>query len=120
MTIEDDLCEITCVDKKTVDKVIRKIGDDEFLYDLADLFKAFSDPTRVKILRALSISELCVCDIAAIVNISQSAVSHQLRLLRMSRLVRYRKVGKMAYYSLDDDHVRKLIDQGLEHVGESR
>jgi ArsR family transcriptional regulator, lead/cadmium/zinc/bismuth-responsive transcriptional repressor len=100
--------------------VIKKLEDDESLLILSDLFNALADPTRVKILRALSFAELCVCDIAAIVNISQSAVSHQLRYLRMSRLVRYRKDGKMAYYSLDDDHVRKLIDQGLEHARESR
>jgi ArsR family transcriptional regulator, lead/cadmium/zinc/bismuth-responsive transcriptional repressor len=117
---EDDLCDIVCINKKTVDKVIKKLEDDESLLILSDLFNALADPTRVKILRALSFAELCVCDIAAIVNISQSAVSHQLRYLRMSRLVRYRKDGKMAYYSLDDDHVRKLIDQGLEHARESR
>lgn len=118
--VEHDLCDVICINKKAVDSVLRKIETDDSLYDLAELFKAFADPTRVKILRVLSISELCVCDIAAIVNISQSAVSHQLRLLRMSRLVKYRRDGKMAYYSLDDDHVRKLIDQGLEHARETR
>ncbi len=118
--IPDDLCEINLVDKRMVKKVIGKLEDDISLLELADLFKAFSDSTRIKILRALSISELCVCDIAAVAGISQSAVSHQLRFLRMSRLVKYRKDGKMAYYSLDDDHVRKLIDQGLEHVKEER
>lgn len=118
--IPDDLCEINIVDKRMVKKVIGKLEDDVSLLKLADLFKAFSDSTRIKILRALSISELCVCDIAAVAGISQSAVSHQLRFLRMSRLVKYRKDGKMAYYSLDDDHVRKLIDQGLEHVKEER
>ncbi|MCX6647297.1 MAG: metalloregulator ArsR/SmtB family transcription factor [bacterium] len=117
---DDDLCDIICVNKKNVDKVINKLEDDESLQTLSELFTALADPTRVKILRALSFSELCVCDIAAIVNISQSAVSHQLRYLRMSRLVRFRKDGKMAYYSLDDDHVRKLIDQGLEHARESK
>ena len=116
----DDLCDIICVNKIIVDKISKKLGDEEILLILSDLFKALADPTRVKILRALSFAELCVCDIAAIVNISQSAVSHQLRYLRMSRLVRFRKDGKMAYYSLDDDHVRKLIDQGLEHARESR
>jgi DNA-binding transcriptional ArsR family regulator len=119
-THDDDLCDIICVNKKIVDKISKKLGDEEILIILSDLFKALADPTRVKILRALSFSELCVCDIAAIVNISQSAISHQLRYLRMSRLVRFRKDGKMAYYSLDDDHVRKLIDQGLEHARESR
>ncbi len=118
--IHDDLCEINLVDKRMVKKVIGKLEDDVALLELADLFKAFSDSTRIKILRALSISELCVCDIAAVAGISQSAVSHQLRFLRMSRLVKYRKDGKMVYYSLDDDHVRKLIDQGLEHVKEER
>ncbi len=96
------------------------MGDEEDLRRLADLFKAFADPTRVKILRALSVSELCVCDLAAIINLSQSAISHQLRLLRMARLVKFRKAGKMVYYSLDDEHVRRLIDQGLKHIGEGR
>jgi ArsR family transcriptional regulator len=117
--VDDGLCHIECVDKTRVGKVIGKLEDDDCLYNLSELFKAFADPTRVKILRSLSVSELCVCDIASILNISQSAISHQLRYLRMSRLVKYRRVGKMAYYSLDDDHVRKLIDQGLEHVEET-
>jgi DNA-binding transcriptional ArsR family regulator len=83
---------------------------------LAGIFKVLGDVTRVRMLTALSIQELCVCDLAAVLELSQSAVSHQLRLLRGARLVKYRKDGKVVYYSLDDDHVKTLFDQGLEHV----
>jgi DNA-binding transcriptional ArsR family regulator len=83
---------------------------------LADIFKVLGDLTRVRILKALSIEELCVCDLAAVLDLTQSAVSHQLRLLRAARLVKYRKAGKVVYYSLDDDHVKTLFAQGLEHV----
>ena len=92
------------------------IEDDTFL-DMSEIFKTLGDKTRLKILFALSKEELCVCDIAAISGVTQSAVSHQLRFLRMARLVKYRKDGKMAYYSLDDDHVRVLFEQGLDHLG---
>jgi len=114
----DGNCEITCVNEKTVESVRAKMGSDDDLFTLGELFKALGDSTRISILMALSIEELCVCDIAAVTGVSQSAVSHQLRLLRMSRLVRFRKDGKMAYYSLDDDHVRHLLDDGLRHVKE--
>ena len=83
---------------------------------LAGIFKVLGDVTRVRILKALSIEELCVCDLTAVLGLTQSAVSHQLRLLRVARLVKYRKDGKAVYYSLDDDHVKTLFDQGLEHV----
>jgi DNA-binding transcriptional ArsR family regulator len=114
------MCDLVCVDERKVRKVRRELGHETDHFRLAELFKAFADPTRVKILRALAVSELCVCDIAALVGLTQSAVSHQLRFLRVSRLVKYRKDGKMAYYSLDDEHVRLLLDQGLRHVRESR
>ena len=118
--IDDALCDVQCIDDKKVAKVRKKLGLDTDLVSLAEIFKALADPTRVKILRALSISELCVCDIAAVVGQSQSAISHQLRYLRMARLVKYRREGKMAYYSLDDDHVRDLLDQGLKHAREGK
>ncbi len=114
----DHLCDVTLVNEEQVRHVQSKLVDEKELNRVADLFKAFADPTRVKILQALSIAELCVCDISAIVGISQSAISHQLRFLRISRLVKSRKDGKMVYYSLDDDHVRLLLDQGLLHVRE--
>lgn len=85
---------------------------------LAEIFRVLGDPTRLKICMFLAQAELCVCDLASILGISESAVSHQLRVLRSQRLVKYRREGKMAFYSLDDDHVQALIDQGLEHVEE--
>jgi len=114
----DALCDITCVNETLCRKILGKLPDDDKLYIISGLFKAFGDPTRLKILKALSISELCVCDIAAISGVSQSAISHQLRYLRMSRLVKYRRDGKMAYYSLDDEHVRSLLEIGQSHVEE--
>ena len=92
--------------------------DDEALYDLAELFRVFADSTRVKILYALFESELCVGDIAQLLNLSQSSVSHQLRILKSSKLVKFRREGKAIFYSLDDDHVRSIIALGMEHVEE--
>ena len=86
------------------------------IIDLSQTFKALGDPTRLRIIDALSKSELCVCDIAEILGMSQSAISHQLRVLRNLRLIKYRKEGKLAIYSLDDDHVLQLFNQGLEHI----
>ena len=88
------------------------------LYDLAELFKVFGDSTRIKILYALFEAELCVCDIAQLLSVSQTAVSHQLRVLKNNKLVKFRKEGKNVFYSLADDHVRRIIDQGIEHVEE--
>ena len=90
--------------------------DDEVLYELADLFRVFGDSTRIKILYALHDNELCVQDIANAVQLSQSAVSHQLRVLKDSKLVRFRREGKTVFYSLDDDHVRSVLALGMEHV----
>lgn len=95
-----------------------EMPDDEILYDLADLFKIFADSTRIKILYALLESELCVCDIAQQLGMNQSAISHQLRVLKQSKLVKYRRAGKAILYSLADGHVRAILDQGMEHVGE--
>ena len=111
-------CGFLNVHEDTVEKVLRDMPDDETLYDLAELFKVFGDSTRIKILYALFEAELCVCDIAQLLGLSQSAVSHQLRVLKASRLVKPRREGKTVFYSLDDDHVRKVIAQGMEHVTE--
>lgn len=116
----EDICEISVVNPKKVAKVKRSLHDDLHISSLADLFKTLADPTRVKILNALSLSELCVCDLAAILGLSQSATSHQLRILRLSRLVKNRKSGKMVYYSLDDEHVQSLMDEGMRHIREDR
>lgn len=99
-------------------KVTEQMPDDETLYDLADLFRIFADSTRIKILYVLFESEMCVYDIAQLLNMTQSAISHQLRSLKQSKLVKYRREGKTILYSLADGHVRTIIDQGMEHIGE--
>ena len=111
-------CEEECVHLDAVEKVRAQLPPDEQLYDLAELFKIFGDSTRVKILYALFEAELCVCDIAKLMEVTQSAVSHQLRVLKSSRLVKFRRDGKTVYYSLADGHVRKIIAQGMEHINE--
>ncbi len=92
--------------------------DDEILYDLAELFKVFGDSTRIKILYSMFENELCVNDIASLLHLSQSSVSHQLRILKTSKLVKFRREGKSIFYSLDDEHVRAIISMGMEHVEE--
>ncbi len=92
--------------------------DDEVLYELSDLFRVFGDSSRIKILYALHDTELCVQDIADVVQLSQSAVSHQLRVLKDAKLVRFRREGKTIYYALDDDHVRSILSMGMDHVKE--
>lgn len=114
-----DICEENIIHPESIDGVRRKMINSEETFNLSELFKALCDTTRIKILYALSINELCVCDIADIVEMSQSAVSHQLRILRNMRLVKYRKEGKSVYYSLNDQHVVDLFNQGLEHVRHS-
>lgn len=94
------------------------VPDDEVLYRLADLFKVFGDPTRIRILYALSSGELCVCDIAQLLGMTQSAISHQLRVLKQMALVKFRRDGKTVYYSLADAHVATILAQGLDHVQE--
>ena len=89
---------------------------EELLYDLSELYKVFGDSTRIKILYVLFEAEMCVCDIAQLLNMSQSAISHQLRVLKQSRLVKYRREGKTVFYSLADDHVRAILGQGMDHI----
>ena len=115
---EIERCGFLCVHEKTVERVLSDMPDDETLYDLAELFKVFGDSTRIKILYALFEAELCVCDIAQLLGLTQSAVSHQLRVLKASRLVKPRKEGKTVFYSLADDHVSKIIAQGMDHITE--
>ena len=103
---------------EVVAKVAKRMPDDDSLFDLAELFKVFGDSTRVCILSALSLSELCVNDLSALLGMTQSAVSHQLRALRSAKLVRARKDGKAVYYSLDDEHVNAILALGMQHVGE--
>ncbi len=105
-------------DEDIIAKIKSLMPEDEILYDLADLFKVFGDTTRIKILYVLFESEMCVCDIAQILNMTQSAISHQLKVLKQSKLIKYRRDGKTVLYSLSDDHVRTIIDQGVEHTAE--
>ena len=113
-----DLCEVRCVDDLKVQRARRSLPASAAVAELAETFKALGDPTRLRIVAALAREELCVCDIATLLGSSQSAVSHSLRTLRQLRLVRYRKVGKVAYDALDDAHIETLLGEGLRHVGE--
>lgn len=113
-----DLCDCRVIHSEIVNKVWQKMPPEENLYDLAELFKVFGDSTRVKILYALSENEMCVCDLAVLLNMKQSAVSHQLRVLKQSRLVKSRREGKVVYYSLDDQHVKKIFHEGYMHITE--
>lgn len=116
--IEALTCDCTVIHEDIVNMVKSKMPDEENLYDLAELFKVFGDSTRIKILCALVEAELCVCDIAALLNMTQSAISHQLRVLKQTRLVKYRKEGKIVFYSLEDEHIKNIFDQGLIHINE--
>ena len=110
-----EICDCTHRQKHISENIIPHT---EILYSLAELFKVFGDPTRIRILYALSAGELCVCDIASVLNMSQSAISHQLRVLKQNHLVKFRREGKTLYYSLADSHVETILNQGLEHVQE--
>lgn len=115
-TIESCSCNI--IHNDIVMKVKDKLPKEEILYDLAEFFKVFGDSTRIKIICALFENEMCVCDLSALLNVSQSAISHQLRTLKSARLVKYRREGKVIYYSLDDEHIKHVFDEGLKHVKE--
>lgn len=117
---EIDRCDCNVIHEDIVNKVKEKMPVEENLYDLAELFKVFGDTTRVKILWALYESEMCVCDIAVLLNMTQSAISHQLRVLKQARLVKYKKDGKIVFYSLDDEHIKQIFDQGLIHINEKK
>ena len=116
--MKDEICNCAIIHKDIVDKVKECVPNDELIFDLAELFKIFGDSTRMKIICALKQSELCVCDIANITNSTQSAISHQLRILKQAKLIKSKKVGKIVYYSLADDHVEKIYEIGCEHVEE--
>lgn len=113
-----DRCDCTIIHEEVVNDVRQHMPDDDILIDLADIFKVFGDSTRVKILCALFRAEMCVCDISVLLGMTKSSISHQLRILRQSKLVKSRKDGRVVYYSLDDDHVKSIFDQGLSHVCE--
>ena len=113
-----DCCQETQTHPSRIETVKKLLPADEVLYDLAELFKIFGDSTRIKLLYALYESELCVCDLADVLGLTQSAVSHQLRLRKSSKLVKFRREGKTVFYSLADDHVVRILSQGMEHLEE--
>ena len=116
----DEFCSCDIVHNNIIEMVKQKMPQEEKLYDLAELFKVFGDTTRVKIISALFEAEMCVCDIAELLSMTQSAISHQLRVLRQAKLVKHRKEGKVVFYSLDDEHIKTIFNQGLEHILEPR
>lgn len=117
---ESPVCEIACIHTELIESIRDMVIPSEQVFRLAELFKTLGDPTRIRILDALTKSEFCVCDLVDLLKISQSALSHQLRILRNNHLVKYRKEGKMVYYALDDSHVLGLYREGLEHISERR
>lgn len=111
-------CEFMHVHEHIVDKVKQQMPSEETLYDLAELYKVFGDSTRMKILFCLFESEMCVCDIAQLLSMTPSAISHQLKILKNAKLIRFRKEGKSVFYSLADRHVETIINNGMEHICE--
>lgn len=115
---EVECCEVTCVHKDAVLRVQKKLPEEVLLKELADFYKVFGDLTRIKILCVLLESEMCVCDLAEVLGMTQSAISHQLRVLKQMKLVKNRREGKTVYYSLSDGHIQTIINQGMEHITE--
>lgn len=118
MEKELDCCEVNEVHSSVLQKIIAEMPDEIELYNLAELFKVFGDSTRIRILYVLFEAEVCVCDLASALNMNQSAISHQLKILKQNKLVKARRVGKSVFYSLADDHVRMIIAKGQEHIEE--
>ncbi len=116
--MDKDICLTTCVNQLRVERVLQGLPEQELLHGAVEIFKMLADPNRLRLLHALAQEEMCVCDLAELVDTSASAVSHQLRLLRTARLVKYRREGKMVYYRLDDEHVDRLLQEGLRHAEE--
>ncbi len=116
--IEVECCDVACVHDDAVLKVREHMPPEELLKELADFYKVFGESTRIKILCVLLESEVCVCDLAEILGMTQSAISHQLRVLKQAKLVKNRRDGKTVYYSLADGHIQTIISQGMEHITE--
>ncbi|MDF2951365.1 MAG: putative transcriptional regulator [Anaerocolumna sp.] len=119
MSKNDIFCDCDVIHGEIVEAVREKMPDESELYDLADFFKVLGDSTRARIICALDESEMCVCDLAVLLNMTKSAISHQLRSLKQTNLVKYRKEGKVVYYSLADYHVKEIFEKGLEHIRET-
>lgn len=117
---EQFVCDCDVIHQEVVNKVQKELLDDSLTFDIADFFKIFGDSTRVKILWALERHEMCVCDLAYLLQMTKSAISHQLRILRNHKLVRIRKDGKFVYYELSDEHVKDILEKSLEHLEEGR
>ena len=115
---KNTVCDCDVIHTDIVNDTREKLLEDTTIYELADFFKVFGDSTRVKILWALDKNEMCVCDLAFLLNMTKSAISHQLKILRSSKLVSFRKEGKNVFYSLADEHVRDILEKGLEHINE--
>lgn len=115
---EVECCDVTCIHNEVVQKVLKKMPEENLLSELADFYKVFGDATRIKILCVLLESEMCVCDLAAVLGMTQSAISHQLRVLKQMKLVKNRREGKTVFYSLADGHIQLIISQGMEHITE--
>ena len=120
MKKEIEKCTNTVIHQEVIDEVSKKMPEEEYLYDLAELFKVFGDSTRMRIIAALLEEQMCVCDISCLLNMTQSAISHQLRILKNTNLVKATKVGKVVYYSLKDSHVGQIFHIGLEHIKEKQ
>ena len=117
---DSPVCEINCIHSDLIESTRGRLIPGWQVNHLAELFKALGDPTRIRIMDALAKGEFCVCDLVELLKLSQSATSHQLRVLRNNHLVKYRREGKMVYYSLDDSHVLALYREGIEHISEGR
>jgi len=115
---ETDCCETVCIHDDVIDRVSRQMPPQERMKELADFYKVFADATRIRILCVLLESEMCVCDLAEVLEMTQSAISHQLRVLKQAKLVKNRRDGKTVYYSLADGHIQTIISQGMEHITE--
>ena len=118
MEKQTSLCDCNIIHSDTLTDVKKHLPDESEIYDLSDFFKVFGDSTRIKIMCALDNGEMCVCDLAVLLGMTKSAVSHQLKSLKQANLVKYRKVGKSVIYSLADDHVKLIVEMGLDHIRE--
>ncbi len=115
-----ELCDVPVIHEDVLARVKAKMPDEDPVYEVAELFKVFGDSTRARIICALNIEEMCVCDLSALLNMTQSAISHQLRLLKVSRIVKSRKQGRVVYYSLDDSHIGQIFAMAFDHVMEEQ
>lgn len=113
-----DLCEATVIHEDVLQRVKERMPDEEPVYEVSELFRVFGDSTRSRIICALNLEEMCVCDLSALLNMTQSAISHQLRVLKAARIVKSRKQGRVVYYSLDDNHIGQIFAMAFDHVME--